>query len=126
VLGSYVYEVDQMGALTDKIQLVDIRTLVLQRCHLPKYSNTTFCSLLPTWLKSLEKELQLVETAHQVGMVTGVSQALLPALLARANVIVVDGRGRCTGLQMHETAAAMQRWRHWCHRCSQQPLTTWA
>jgi hypothetical protein len=49
-----------------QVQLVTIRTLVLQKCQLPQYASSKFCGLLPTWSKMLEKEVRLVESAHQV------------------------------------------------------------
>ncbi len=63
---SYIYEVDQMGALTDKVQLVSIRAMVIQACQMPANSNTSFCALLPNYIKALDKEVNMVETGHQV------------------------------------------------------------
>lgn len=63
---SYIYEVDQMGALTDKVQLVSIRAMVIQACQMPANANTSFCALLPNYIKALDKEVNMVETGHQV------------------------------------------------------------
>lgn len=70
--------------------LVTTRSLSIQKCRLPAYSNSTFCSMLPKWTKQLQKDLQLLEEGHQVRLNHAhTSQAAVQPGLALAKVYKV-------------------------------------
>lgn len=63
----YIFELDAMGKLCDKMQLAVIRGMYLQKCQQPEYASTAMCGKLPLWVKMLEEELAAVEEGHTVG-----------------------------------------------------------
>jgi hypothetical protein len=67
----YIADVDGAGELTDKSQLIVIRTSLLHTCQRPQYASTVFCAKLPVWTTSLEKNLEVLADEHQVRLYVG-------------------------------------------------------
>jgi hypothetical protein len=52
----YIADVDGAGELTDKSQLIVIRTSLLHTCQRPQYASTVFCAKLPECVDHLAGE----------------------------------------------------------------------